>query len=78
MLERCGQSHFSCKPLGAQSRGAGAAQALEDDNAVEFELASEEDSRHSATAELAVDGIGGAECRLEAVAELHASDIRWA
>src|SRR5688500_12292430 len=78
MLERCSQANFSCKALGAESRGEVAAQDFYDDVSAERDLTGEEDSRHAAAAELAFDGIGGPEGRLEAVAELHASNIRWA
>ena len=66
MRESCGELDLEQKSLGADLGRDFRPQHLERDLAIVAEIVSEEDDRHAALAELAIDRIAAGECRFEA------------
>ena len=66
---------LALEPLGADAGGELGRQHLHDDLAAERGLVGDEDARHPAAAELALDGVGATERVLELVAKAHRTGV---
>ena len=67
---RAASLHLAREPLGRQSFGQLRRDDLDDDLAAERGLGRDEDARHAAAAELALDGVRVAERLLERLAQV--------
>ena len=65
MLEPRGELDLAEEAVGPERHGQLGVQHLERDRAVVLEVAGEEDGRHPAAAELALEGVAGAQAFLE-------------
>jgi hypothetical protein len=68
------QPNFACESLRTEAGGDITAQNLDDYVAAECGLMGQEDARHSAAAELTIDGVRISKCGLQTVAKLHPPD----
>jgi hypothetical protein len=71
MLERSRESYLAGEPLGAESCAEIRIQSLDHNFPSECSLLGQENSRHSTSAELALDGIGTSKRRLQLVEKIH-------
>src|SRR6185437_2759518 len=71
LLQRRGDPDFALESLGAEPGGELRGKNFHNDAAAESPLFGDEDARHAAPAELAVEGVRSAQIRLEVVAECH-------
>jgi hypothetical protein len=71
LLQRRGEPDLALEPLGADALRELGREELDDDFATEARLVGQEDARHAAAAELLLEGIGGAERRLQLRAQIH-------
>ena len=71
LLERRGELDLALEPLGRDRRGELGGEHLHDDLSAEPVLGGDEDARHPAAAELALDRVGAAERVLDALPEIH-------
>jgi hypothetical protein len=69
LLQRGGHPDLAREALGRESLGQLGGEHLHDDPAAERRILGEEHARHAPAAELALERVGGAERRLQAVAE---------
>ncbi len=70
MLQLCREPDLALKPLGTELGGQLGREHFDDDLASERRLLGDEDARHPAAAQLALDPVDRAECRLQAFAKV--------
>jgi hypothetical protein len=63
LAQRCGELDLACEALAAHAGGHGVGQHLEHHGAAEGKLAREEDARHAASTQLALERVAPRQCR---------------
>src|SRR5665647_1400221 len=77
MLEPSGELDLALEALGGHAGAKVGGEDLHDDAPAESCIGGDEYARHAAGAELVLDGVGGAEGRLELRAEVGQCLARW-